>query len=275
MATFLERQRRGVLVSETDAVDLREALFSKALPGAGEVQSMDLPQSYDEDSEQVVDPRNLALMVRPERLQDRVERMQHDIDEAQQQIEARWAELQAQAEAVEAREAAVAAREQELEALVMSAVEERVEILAEEQLAADRARLVSSVTQLEAVAHGLLDQARIDLLELAVKIAGRVIGAELQARPQVLVGLIRSALEAAAPTGRVTLHLNPRDHALLMKRGPKVLGRLPAGIQLQLKANDTVDRGGLLIDSKAGRVDATIAKRLERVGAQLAELAEG
>ena len=42
----------------------------------------------------------------------------------------------------------------------------------------------------------------MDLLELAVKIAGKVIGAELEAKPQLLVGLIRSALESGAQRAR-------------------------------------------------------------------------
>ena len=59
-----------------------------------------------------------------------------------------------------------------------------------------------------------------------------------------------------------------------MRRGPQVLGRLPAGVQVQLAADEQVDRGGVIIESGAGRLDARIAERLSRVGAQLAELTE-
>ncbi len=273
MANF-GRKRTGTVVRNPEENEITEALFGAAVPGAGEIQSLDLPQSVAATDSDEVDPRNLALLVRPERYEERVARQQsklQDQSERLRQEEQRLSDLDA---ALAAREGDIATREAELENLVISAVEERVEQLSEARLEEDRARLIASVTQLEAVAHGLLDQARLDLLELAVKIAGRVVGAELEARPQVLVGLIRSALEAAAPTGQVMLRLHPKDHAILSKRGPKVLGRLPAGIQIQLAADESVDRGGLVIVSKAGRVDATIAKRLQRVGAQLAELAE-
>ena len=267
------RERTGSIVQQIDDQEIKPTLFGAALPGAGEVAALDLPQAVAESGEEI-DPRNLALLVRPERYQERVTRQQEALAEREQRLNEQATELAEREADLGAREEALLARQNEVESLVLTAVEERVEQLSEERLGDDRARLVASVTQLEAVAHGLIDQARVDLLELAVKIAGKVIGAELEAKPQLLVGLIRSALESAAPKGRVTLRLHPKDHGILMRRGPQVLGRLPAGVQVQLAADEQVDRGGVIIESGAGRLDARIAERLSRVGAQLAELTE-
>ena len=268
-----QRQRVGSIIHQVDDSDIKETIFGAALPGSGEVAALELPQAAS-SSDDDVDPRNLALLVRPERYQERVARQQEDLAQQEQKLAERIAAFEAREEQLVEREQSLAERQNEVESLVLNAVEERVEQLSEERLGDDRARLVASITQLEAVAHGLIDQARIDLLELAVKIASKVIGAELESKPQILVGLIRSALESASPTGQVTLRLHPKDHALLMRRGPKVLGRLPAGIQIQLAADESVDRGGVIIESQAGRLDARIAERLQRVGAQLAEIAE-
>jgi flagellar assembly protein FliH len=275
MSGFVQRQRVGSVLSEPSEAEFSEPIFGAKLPGSGEAKGLELPQAAPNQADEPLDPRNLALMLRPERYEERVARQQSALSEREEELQSEHQKLAQRDAELAAREEAVLQREAELENLVLSAVEERVEALADERLSQDRTRLVGSVTQLEAVAHGLLDQARLDLLELAVKIAAKVVGAELQARPQLLVGLIRSALESAAPTGQVTLHLHPKDHALLSARGPQVLGRLPAGIQIQLAADESVDRGGVVIASNAGRVDATIANRLKRIGAQLAELAEG
>ena len=261
------------IIHQVDQSDLKETLFGASLPGSGEVENLELPQAASAADDDV-DPRNLALLVRPERYQERVARQQQDLAQQEHQVNERLAALEERERDLAAREQSLVERQNEVESLVLTAVEERVEQLSEERLGNDRARLVASITQLEAVAHGLIDQARIDLLELAVKIASKVIGAELESKPQLLVGLIRSALESASPSGQVTLRLHPKDHALLMRRGPKVLGRLPAGIQIQLAADESVDRGGVIIESQAGRLDARIAERLQRVGAQLAEIAE-
>jgi TolA-binding protein len=271
----LGRQHSSAVLVDVATEDLRETLFSSALPGSGEITPLSLTQAAPTTGEAGLDPRSLALLVRPERYQERLARQQSDLQSQEGELQVKAEQLQQLDAQLAQRQNELDTREAELETLVLSAVEQRVEELAEQRLGEDRIRLASSITQLEAVAHGLLDQARLDLLELAVKIAAKVIGAELQARPQALVGLIRSALEAAAPSGQVTLQLHPKDHAMLSKRGPQVLGRLPANISIQLAANEAVDRGGVIIASAAGRVDATIAKRLQRVGAQLTELAEG
>ena len=268
-----QRQRVGSIIHEVDDSQIKETLFGSAIPGSGDVSTLDLPQAAS-GSDDDVDPRNLALLVRPERYQERVARQQADLAQQEQKLGERLQALDERERQLTEREESLIERQNEIESLVLTAVEERVEQLSDERLGDDRARLVASITQLEAVAHGLIDQARIDLLELAVKIASKVIGAELESKPQVLVGLIRSALESASPTGQVTLRLHPKDHGLLMRRGPKVLGRLPAGIQIQLAADESVDRGGVIIESQAGRLDARIAERLQRVGAQLAEIAE-
>jgi len=270
-----QRQRTGSILRDVDDDQIKETLFGSSLPGAGEVQPLDLPQSVVSGPQaEPLDPRSLALLVRPERYQERVARQQADLADQAQQLADRVKVFEAREQQLAEREQELTDRQAELESLVLNAVEERVEQLSEERLGDDRARLVASVTQLEAVSHGLLDQARLDLLELAVKIASKVVGAELEARPQLLVGLIRSALESATPTGQVTLKLHPKDHAILSRRGPKVLGRLPAGVQIQLAADESVDRGGVIIVSQAGRLDARISERLQRVGAQLAEIAE-
>ena len=87
-------------------------------------------------------------------------RQQEALAEREQRLNQQATELAEREAELGAREEALLARQNEVESLVLTAVEERVEQLSEERLGDDRARLVASVTQLEAVAHGLIDQAR-------------------------------------------------------------------------------------------------------------------
>jgi flagellar assembly protein FliH len=268
----MAQQRRGGVVTGDRVLSVTEALFTRPVPGAGEVSPLALPQSAAAEGEESPEARVLALLSRPELYQDRMADRDRALSDRDVEIDRRDEALVAKAAELDAREHDLAEREEAQHRFVLEAAEAEVERLADRGLAEERARLVSAVTQLEAVAAGMLDQARIDLLELSIKLAQKIIGAELNTRPQLLVGLIRSALESAAPTGSVTLHLHPRDAALLKSRGPQVLGKQPPSIKIQLKADEAVDRGGLVIASAAGRVDATVAARLRRVGAALAEV---
>jgi len=268
----MAQQRSGGVVAGDRVLSVGEALFTKAVPGAGEVSPLDLPQSASAEAAESPEARVLALLSRPELYQDRMAERDQTLTDRGAEMDRRRAELDELSRDLDARQLQMVAQEEAQQRLVLEAAEAEVERLADRALAEERARLVRAVTELEAVAAGLLDQARIDLLELSVKLAQKIIGAELNTRPQLLVGLIRSALESASPTGAVVLHLHPRDAALLKSRGPKVLGKLPPSIKIVLKADESIDRGGVAIVSQAGRVDATIGARLQRVGSALAEV---
>jgi flagellar biosynthesis/type III secretory pathway protein FliH len=268
----MAQQRNGGVVAGDRVLSVGDALFTKPVPGAGEASPLNLPQSERSDSDESPEARVLALLSRPELYQDRMAKRDQTLTDRDAEMDRRHAELDERSRDLDARHGQLVAQEEAQKRLVLEAAEAEVERLADRALAEERARLVRTVTELEAVAAGLLDQARIDLLELSVKLAQKIIGAELNTRPQLLVGLIRSALESAAPTGAVTLHLHPRDAALLKSRGAKVLGKLPPSIKINLKADESIDRGGVAIASQAGRVDATIGARLQRVGSALAEV---
>lgn len=262
-------ERRGGLIPEDDIQSLGDTLFTKAVEGSGEANDLSFQQveAQAEDA-----PRQSPLLLRPEAYEVQLTGRAKRLDERGQALDERSAALDEREAACVAQEEALAQREEQVEELVLAAVEEQVDRRASETLESERARLVSSVTQLEAITGGLLDQARVDLLELSVKISERILGAELKTRPQLLVGLIRSALEAAQLTGAITLNLSPKDHALLRSKGPQVLGNLPKGLKLQLKADPALKRGDVVIESSAGRLDATLQARLQRVGSSLAEL---
>ena len=79
------RERTGSIVQQIDDQEIKPTLFGAALPGAGEVAALDLPQAVAESGEEI-DPRNLALLVRPERYQERVTRQQEALAEREQRL---------------------------------------------------------------------------------------------------------------------------------------------------------------------------------------------
>jgi len=266
----MDFERRGGILAEDEIKTVESTLFSEPVDGAGEIAAIRF-ERVEVGLEGKVAPES-PLLQRPETLEAQLTGRSHSLDAREEAQGERSTALDTREEELAAQEEALALREQELEALVLQAVEEQVERRASEVLESERARLVSSITQLEAITAGLMDQARVDLLELSVKIAERILGAELKTRPQLLVGLIRSALEAAQLSGAITLVLSQKDYDLLRSKGPQVLGKLPQGLRLQLRPDPELKRGDLVIESAAGRLDATLNARLQRVGASLSEL---
>ena len=80
-----KRQRVGSILHQVDDSEIKETIFGAALPVSGDVAALELPQAVS-PPEDDLDPRNLALLVRPERYQERVARQQADLAEQEQKL---------------------------------------------------------------------------------------------------------------------------------------------------------------------------------------------
>lgn len=98
------------------------------------------------------------------------------------------------------------------------------------------------------------------VLELTMAIARAVVRHELSLAPDALVSIVRAALDDLSAEGGVVLRVHPDDEAILQ---PHVgsLG-LPPSVQVALVGDPAVERGGCIVESGAGRVDATIERTL-------------
>lgn len=94
------------------------------------------------------------------------------------------------------------------------------------------------------------------LSELAVRIAGALVGRAYQTDPQLLQELATTALDAVGGTQReVELRLHPDDIAALTP----VLSLMPA---TRLTADTTLSRGDLRVHAESVRIDGTLEARL-------------
>lgn len=99
------------------------------------------------------------------------------------------------------------------------------------------------------------------IVETATQLACQIVRNELSTRPELVVDIAEHALEALMLSARhITLRLHPDDQPLVAKGAADVLAARGA----RLIADASVQRGGCLIESDLGRVDATIASRWKR-----------
>ena len=104
------------------------------------------------------------------------------------------------------------------------------------------------------------------LTATAVALARQVVRSELEHRPDAVVTVAAEALETLLLSARhLTLRVNPQDHALVAQgAGAELAAR---GARLVADAAQT--RGGCLIESDIGVVDASIEARWRRAAAAL------
>ncbi len=100
------------------------------------------------------------------------------------------------------------------------------------------------------------------VLELALDVARQVVAGELAARPERILDVVNLALKQMAETSReARLLLNPDDAALVRPHLDQVLDKN----RLRIVEDTRIVRGGCLIETTQGDLDATLPARWRQV----------
>lgn len=131
---------------------------------------------------------------------------------------------------------------------------------AEAQGREEAVRLARAAENLEQCITQLNQTVADDLLALAIEVARQVVRQTVEVKPEVLLGVIREALEQL-PLLHAAIHLNPEDASLV---------RLRAGDQLahaghRIHEDTKLKRGDVVIEAGGSHIDASLAARWRRV----------
>ena len=153
---------------------------------------------------------------------------------------------------------------EELQAIEQAAYAEGYARGHAEGLAGGQAEMRRMLAQMEGILDGFTRPlARLDaevadaLSDLAVRVAGALIGRAYVADPSLLADLVQEALDAMGTTTReVELRLHPDDLGVL---APHL-----AGLDgVRLVADTTLARGELRLHGESVRIDGTLSARLQ------------
>jgi flagellar assembly protein FliH len=104
-----------------------------------------------------------------------------------------------------------------------------------------------------------------DLVQLALAVARKIVGRDVSLGPDVVTRIIRQALGQVEHAGRITIKLNPADLELLADIKPQLLSGLPEAGRAAFDADEGIARGGCLIETDGGEVDARIERQFQVV----------
>ena len=155
---------------------------------------------------------------------------------------------------------------EELQAIEQAAYAEGYARGHAEGLAGGQAEMRRMLAQMEGILDGFTRPlARLDaevsdaLADLAVRVAGALIGRAYVADPTLLADLVQEALDAMGTTTReVELRLHPDDLGVLAPH-------LAALDGVRLVADGTLARGELRLHGESVRIDGTLSARLQSV----------
>jgi flagellar assembly protein FliH len=122
-------------------------------------------------------------------------------------------------------------------------------------------RLAQTLDELRSLRGTMIRQTEQQMVQLALAIARRILHREMTVDQDLLVALARVALERLGDSGAATIRLNPEDHAQTVQRH----GDHWAGSRVRVIADPGVSRGGCLLESDFGLVDASVEAQFEQV----------
>ena len=104
------------------------------------------------------------------------------------------------------------------------------------------------------------------VVSVAVVLAERLLGAALGLEPSRIADLARSVLDEARVARRATIEAHPIDVRELRQRLPSAGLAIDA---VELRENESLARGELLLHTDLGIIDAKLASRLDRLAEAL------
>ena len=143
------------------------------------------------------------------------------------------------------------------------------ERIARKAEAEGRERGLAAVTELLAGARAAAARARAgaeaELRTLAVRIAEKILGRELALDGNAVVDIAREALRHAGEPRELVLRCAPEDLEALERGKPRLLERCRAAQAVTFRPDATVARGGCVVETELGLVDARLSTQLESI----------
>ena len=110
-----------------------------------------------------------------------------------------------------------------------------------------------------------------DLLSLALAIARQVLLQSIEAKPEVLLSIIRESIARLPPFNQhANLRVNPEDALLVREQ----LGEQLEHTGWKIIEDERIARGGCKLETSSSHVDASLEKRWEKVTSAIAKNSE-
>jgi len=110
----------------------------------------------------------------------------------------------------------------------------------------------------------LIQESETALMNLALEAARKFV-ADMPIDKELMESVIRESLRQVEDTAEVIIQLHPDDLALLRKYNAQILNGLPETGPMKFIASAEVSRGGCLVQTRFGLVDARRETKLEQL----------
>lgn len=121
-------------------------------------------------------------------------------------------------------------------------------------------RVAQTLTDLSSLRETLIQQTERQMVQLALTIARRIVYREVSLDPELIAAMAHVALKKLGTSSPATIRLNPEDYTVVTHEGERW-----GGAQVTVVPDPAIARGGCLVESEFGRIDASIDRQFEEM----------
>lgn len=121
------------------------------------------------------------------------------------------------------------------------------------------------IREIEQIKKSTLENSEKNLLDLAFAIAEKVIHQEVSEDRGVVASILKEAIKDVLDRDGIKIRLNPKDYTYLSEISPPFLTALDGIRNAAFEKDEGIGRGGLVIETQFGEVDARIEQQMKEV----------
>lgn len=130
------------------------------------------------------------------------------------------------------------------------------------------AALRTAIEEVEKIRSRDRERMEIETVRLALAIAKKIVHYETE-HGSVIENVVKAAMQQVADPRKLTVRLNPRDIQAVEALGDQLQNGGDADAQLALEDDETIRRGGCVIEARLGDVDARIDQQIKVIEERL------
>jgi flagellar assembly protein FliH len=181
-------------------------------------------------------------------------------------------DIQAQAEAILKKASA------EREAIEMEAYQKGIEqgqaqgqMMAVKRIEPLIQTLSLTIEELKKIRQHILEKHQDQIMEILVIMTEKVIHRQIQLSPDIILETLRHACSHLTETAEIRLRVHPSDFEYIRDMERIITTQLTGKGSIHFIEDTTIERGGIIIDTEFGEIDASIRSQIEHMKEVLLE----
>ena len=129
----------------------------------------------------------------------------------------------------------------------------------------------SLISSVETLKSDLIASNETQILRLVTHMVKRLVFDEVKERPELILEVVRRAIESAQSDESIVVKVSPSDMVFLEETRGKLGKEFDSLQRAKFESSESIKNGGCIVETNYGDIDATMEQRFERLWAAISE----